>query len=414
MKKKIVIIIFLLVVTVILMSYFEIGFFAKKETTKYTLEDVNNYRGLVRTVYTPNPYISNPDNSFQNLNTDNIPDYAVLLPLVEITSNQEGIRYERCLNCEYNTNNPEYCEDLSCSSTGVETNRMNFFFCDNPYINGWDPSSLNLTEPPSTIPSNLGSGNENFYNIWKCLEKFRKDLIINNSTCAEMLDKTRQQNQNVINEFKNNLPLSIRTQLENAINNPTDTTNGIPITDNTVEDYILYNKYIQFMNSGFRGFRSTYKDELLELEEQYSNPEIDAIYATCDAIHTAPNPTDVVCQLDELIEPEECEFDDPNICRELLNFQPRLRIGEVTPYPPPPIPSVRYGSLGSNCDSSKINDSIELCEDAFEELSGERIEPIIFSNSQFQQGCGLLNGEHLIYNDVIGSPSPSIAPLCRR
>lgn len=418
MKKKIIIIIFLLLLVVVGMVYFGIGIFASKEEPIHTNESIESSLNISRRFNTPNPYISNQDITYiPDEDTDGVEPSSALLPLVRYEAAEAGLKYEQCLDCEFKRNNPEYCEDNECSKIGQETNRLNYFFCENPYMSGWDSSQLLINDVPSSIPSNLGSENSTYYEIFKCLDKFRKDLVRNNSNCSEMLDKTRTENIDVINDFKNSLPERIRTQLETGIKNPSDSSNGIPITDNSIEDYILYNKYIQFKNDGFRGFRNTYKQELLELEEQYFTPEIDSIYATCFGIHTAPSPSDVVCPIQELLEPPPCEYEEEELCEEIYNnTRPYIVFGDVTPMPPPPTPAVKYAPVGGTCPANKVNDTIELCQDAFEELSEKRINPVVYSNNNFPQGCGLLQGDSIIFNNIStnGNPNPSVAPLCRR
>jgi hypothetical protein len=392
MKKKLVIFIFIIIIMLMVIVHFGVGIFADETETKYTEEEAVRLDELSRTLSTPNPYIRNPDVD-TDFEFNKLELSSFLLPVVEWQVDEESMKYELCLDCEFKEDNPEYCEDQKCSPFGKETNELNFFFCDNPYVNSWDTSTMTINNAPDNAPSSIGQSNQNYYRIWHCLDKYKKDLVRNSNNCDELLDKTRPLNQTVFNNFKLQLPDTERTQLETAINNPTDSSNGIPTTDNTIEDYVLHNKYIQHINSGFNGFRDTYKDELKELEEQYSNPEVDKIFATCFGIYNAPSPSDVVCPIDGM---------------------ENQSIGNPTMPPPPPTPSVHYGNLDSLCSSDKLNNTIQECTDAYEELSGEIITPINRSEPRFPQGCGLLNSDLLIFNSEQGNPSPSIAPLCKR
>lgn len=392
--KKLFILLFLLIcITVAVMSYLEIGFFAPIPISKYDEDDIIELDDLERDFgSTPNPLVRNPDVvPDTNFDSSIMTGTDLLIPIVEHRANEENLNYIRCLDCNYKESNPEICEDHNCNPLGDETHTFNYFFCDNPYVDGWDPSTFTITDIPESYPSNLGNGNNNYYNIFRCLDKYKKDLVRNNNTCEELLNKSR--NTSVINDFISSLPQDVKDQLQSAINRPNDPDNGIPDTGNTIDDYVLHNRYIQSTNPGFSGFRDTWGEQLDQIERDYFSEEVDSIFATCFGIETAPSPDDISCPLDNL--------------------------GLTPPEPTVPIqtPSVLYGSLDSQCETSKTITSSQQCSDAYFELSNQypKINPISYNTNSKPRGCGLLNGSDLIYNgQVSGSPHPSVVPLCRR
>lgn len=390
-RKLFILIILLLIIGVGAMAYLEIGFFKPKEKSRYQEEDIIKFDGLARAGTTPNPLILNPD--IPTGIQEDVPDVSltdVLIPLVEYEAAEENILFNQCLDCEFNEENPDICSNYECSPLGVQTNSLNYFFCDNPYVEGWNSDDLNPTirEFPSDILDDLGgSDNNQYYEIYRKLDKYKKDLVRFNTNCDDMLDKDK--NQDVVTNFIGSLPLTVQTQLESGRADNTI----IPETDNCIEDYILNNRYIQHINPGFKGFRDTYKEQLDLHEKDYSSEEVDKIYATCFGIKTAPSPTDVVCPADGL--------------------------GLTTPVPVVPIqtPSIKYGQLNTKCSENKVINDKDSCKTSFQELSNQNIDPIEKTDRNYPRGCSLVSGSDLIFNDVLyssGSPQPSTAPLCRR
>ena len=388
-KKLFILIILLLILGVGAMAYLEIGFFKPIEKTKYTTDDAISFGDLARAGNTPNPFIENPDIIVGTVqDTPDISLTDVLIPLVEHQAAEENVIFNQCLSCEFNEENPDICSNYECSPFGVQTNQLNYFFCDNPYVEGWDPNNLTIPEFPSTILSNLGGASNNqYYNIYRKLDKYKKDLVRANTNCDDMLDKDK--NQTVVRSFIDSLPATLQTLLEAGRADNTI----IPETDNCIEDYILNNRYIQHINPGFKGFRDMFKEQLDQHENSYSSEEVDKIYATCFGIKTAPSPEEVVCPADGL--------------------------GLTTPVPIVPIqtPSIKYGQLDSKCNQNKVINEKDGCKTAFQELSNQNIDPIEKTDTNFPRGCSLVSGSDLIFNNVLyrsGSPQPSTAPLCRR
>jgi hypothetical protein len=388
-KKIFFSIIFIIMIALGIMVYFGIGIFAPEEETKFTSEEAGRLEDLARRLFTPNPVIRNPDIPNTGSSTEyEVPQSSLLLPIIEYQAAEENLNYLQCLDCEFKEEHPDICVDHQCTFIGTPTNHLNFFFCDNPYIDGWDSGSFTINDLDNSYPSNLGTGNNDFYTIFRCLDTYKKDLVRNSGTCEELLDKTRSENQNIITHFLDELPANIKTELEEAIG---DQVNGIPETGNTIDDYVLHNLYIQYINPAFSGFTNDYKDQLDELEESKFSEEVDSIFATCFGIHTAPSPEDVSCPLDGL---------------------PTAR-----PLPPIQTPSIQYAELNSECPGGKRLQSADDCSTAFMELSNQftPITPISMNNSNFPYGCGLVLGSDLIFNNnSSGSPNPSVAPLCNR
>jgi len=315
MKKIIIIIIFLLILVVITMSYFNIGIFAEKEETKYVEEDIFEFEKQGRNLGNNGNNHANRD--LPDLSTDE-PVYEIeisqaILPLISYQVSEETIVYKNCLDCEYNEENPEICEDYKCSLLGKPTNELNYFFCNNPYIKSWQSMNEDIKDVPENPPSDSEMNqneNKDYYKIWRCLDKYKKDLVRNSTNCTELLNKNSEKNKKIVSDFKNNLPPALLVELQEAIDNPTNRSNGIPETNNTIEDYILNNKYLQYKSSGYSGFRYDYSDELfeIEIENDEFNQEVDSILSTCFAIHNSPSPTDIVCPLDDI---EAITFQDP-------------------------------------------------------------------------------------------------------
>ena len=406
MKKIIFLILFLLILVIVGMAYFEIGFFALIPEPKDTPEklskdiedDIVRRRGAAYNSHIDGPIHVTPQNT-------SIPFSYALIPLVEQQVAEENIIYRNCLNCEFNEDNPELCEDNPCSPLGIPTNELNYFFCNNPYITGWDPNTLTIEHLPTNIPSTITQDNDHYYKIWRCLDTYKKDLILNNRTCNELLDKTREENINLLNGFISSLPAITGNILRAARSRPTDSVNGIPNVCTTVEDYIFNNRYIQEFTEGWDGFTDDYGIELEEIQERYSNPEVDSIFDTCFAIYNAPGPT----QSNESCEPNP----SPNISCPLDEIGHSF--GTIAPQPPIPTPGYIYGPLDTVCETTKLIDNIEECATGVQDISYLSETPTLMNINNFPRGCGLINGDQIIFNNSGNSiPNPSIAPLCRR
>jgi hypothetical protein len=402
MKQVFIFILILILTTIVILAYFNLWIFKLNVESKYTESKASSLEEQSRIFRTPYPQIRNPLIRTEAQVPTQIPLSQIILPIVQEQAEQGLSEYRNCLNCEYKQANLEICEDYVCNPVGRPTNEMNWFFCNNPYINNWNEQDVgNINDIQTNLPTNIPDSEINikFYNIWRSQDKYKKNLVKQNNNCSDLLDNTRQTNINIMNQFLNEYSEAVgNNNIINARQNPTDMQNGIPSTQSTIEDYIFNSRYVRNFTDGYEGFNNDFRNELKEITSTYHNPEVDRVFDTCFGIYRAPTNSPTECPLDN----------NPNINRNSL-----------PPNTTPPIPNFIYGSPDSTCAPNTNITDINSCASAFHIIDNSssipRINPTQRDDQSLPYGCGLENSDVLIFNNnQTNNPNPSISPLCRR